>query len=196
MGLGPYPDVTLQRARQKALEARQQLHDGLDPLAHKRSQRASVAREAAKQSVPSFDQCRDQYVASHRAGWRNVRHSNDWVRSLRTYVTPLFGSTPVDMIDTALVCKALEPIWRTRTETASRLRGRIEAVLNWAQTRGYRGNEPNPARWKGHLANIFPARRKVTTVEHLSAMPYIECRHSWRCCVSAVLLYQRLRCVS
>jgi integrase len=174
MGLGPYPDFSLQRARQKALECRQQLHDGIDPLAYKRNQRASVAREAAKQSVPSFDECRDAYVASHRAGWRNVRHSHDWVRSLQTHVTPIFGSTPVDMIDTALVCKALEPIWRTRTETASRVRGRIEAVLNWAQTRGYRGNEPNPARWKGHLANILPAPRKVATVAHLAAMPYAD----------------------
>ena len=113
MGLGPYPDISLQRARQKALECRQQLHDGIDPLAHKRNQRASVAREAAQQSVPSFEECRDAYVASHRAGWRNVRHSHDWVRSLHTHVTPIFGSTPVDMIDTALVCKALEPIWRT-----------------------------------------------------------------------------------
>jgi integrase len=174
LGLGPYPLVTLAEAREKATDARRLRLEGNDPLAHRRNQRAAVRRQQAKQAVPSFDECRDQYVASHRAGWRNVRHSHDWVRSLETYVTPLFGSTPVDLIDTALVCKALEPIWRTRTETAARVRGRIEAVLNWAQTRGHRGNEPNPARWKGHLANIFPARRKVTAVEHLAAIPYAD----------------------
>jgi hypothetical protein len=85
----------------------------------------------------------------------------------------VFGTTPVDMIDTGLVCKALEPMWRTKTETASRVRQRIEAVLNYATTRGHRSGE-NPARWKGHLANILPAPRKVTTVEHFSAMPYVE----------------------
>lgn len=85
----------------------------------------------------------------------------------------MFGSTPVDMIDTGLVCKALEPMWRTKTETASRVRQRIEAVLDYATTRGHRSGE-NPARWKGHLANILPAPRKVTTVEHFSAMPYVE----------------------
>ena len=174
LGLGPYPLVALAEAREKTTDARRLRLEGIDPLAHRRNQLVALRRQQAKQAVPSFDECRNQYVASHRTGWRNIRHSHDWVRSLQTYVTPVFGSTPVDIIDTALVCKALEPIWRTRTETASRLRGRIEAVLNWAQTRGYRGNEPNPARWKGHLANILPAPRKVATAEHLAAMPYTD----------------------
>jgi integrase len=172
MGLGSYPDVSLSRAREKAQDARRLLSDGIDPLTVKRDQRASLRREQAKHHIPTFDECRDAYVTNHRHGWRSVRHAHDWVKSLKMHVTPIFGSTPVDMIDTALVCKALEPIWLTTTETASRVRGRIEAVLNWAQTRGYRGTDLNPARWKGHLANILPARSRVAAVEHHAAMPY------------------------
>ena len=130
LGLGPYPLVALAEAREKTTDARRLRLEGIDPLVQRRNQQVAVRRQQANQAVPNFDECRNQYVASHRTGWRNIRHSHDWVRSLQTYVTPVFGSTPVDMIDTALVCKALEPIWRTRTETASRVRGRIEAVLN------------------------------------------------------------------
>jgi integrase len=171
MGLGAYPDVTLARAREKAQDARRLLIDGHDPLTVKRNQRASLRREQAKQVVPTFDQCRDAYVASHREGWRSVRHSHDWVQSLKTHVTPVFGTVPVDMIDTGLICKALEPLWRTRVETASRVRGRIERVLDYAATRGYRSGA-NPARWKGHLANLLPARSKVAATKHHEALPY------------------------
>src|SRR6476646_7692092 len=117
VGLGAYPDVTLARAREKAQDARRLRTDGHDPLAQKRAVRVSLSREQAKQTIPTFDQCRDAYVASHQAGWRSVRHSHDWVQSLKAHVTPMFGSVPVDMIDTALVCKALEPLWRGRVET-------------------------------------------------------------------------------
>jgi hypothetical protein len=144
-----------------------------DPLAQRRNQRASLSREQAKQTIPTFDQCRDAYVASHQAGWRSVRHSREWARSLNAHVSPVFGSTPVDMIDTARVCKALEALWHSKTDTATRVRARIEAVLNWAQTRGYRAGE-NPARWRGHLANLLPARSKVAAIEHFAAMPYAE----------------------
>ena len=120
----------------------------------------------------TFDACRDAYVASHQDGWRSIRHSHDWVQSLRTHITPVFGNTPVNEIDTALVCQALEPFWRTKVETAARVRGRIERILDWAQTRGLRGAEPNPARWKGDLANLLPARSKVMAVEHHPAMPF------------------------
>jgi integrase len=171
VGLGAYPDVTLARAREKAQDARRLRTDGHDPLAQKRAVRVSLSREQAKQTIPTFDQCRDAYVASHQAGWRSVRHSHDWVQSLKAHVTPMFGSVPVDMIDTALVCKALEPLWRGRVETASRVRGRIEAVLNWARVRGYRTGE-NPARWNGHLSNLLPARSKVAATKHHAALPY------------------------
>ena len=173
MGLGSYPDISLQRAREKAQGCRTLKAEGIDPIEQKHAARASLWRTEAKPKTPSFDECRDAYVASHRASWRSVPHSKEWVRSLVAHVTPVFGSTPVDMIDTGLVCKALEPVWRTKTETASRVRQRVEAVLDYAATRGHRTGE-NPARWKGHLANILPAPRKVTTVEHFAAMPYAE----------------------
>jgi integrase len=173
MGLGSYPDISLQRAREKAQECRTLKADGIDPIERKRAVRASLSRTEAKPQPPSFDECAAAYVASHRAGWRSLKHSTDWVKSLAAHVSPVFGSTPVDMIDTGLVCKALEPMWRTKTETASRVRQRIEAILDYAATLGHRSGE-NPARWKGHLANILPAPRKLVTIEHLAAMPYAE----------------------
>lgn len=171
MGLGSYPDITLARAREKAQDARRLIIEGYDPLTVKRDQRVSLRRELAKQPVPTFDECAAAYLASHRAGWRSVEHSNEWNRSLKAYVTPVFGSTPVDMIDTAAVSKALEPLWHTKVNTASRVRGRIENVLDWAKVRGYRAGE-NPARWRGHLENLLPTRSKVRTVVHYRALPY------------------------
>ena len=146
VGLGSYPVVTLARAREKAMDMRRLRADGHDPLAAKRDARASLRREQAKQTIPTFDECRDAYVASHRDGWRSVKHSHEWVRSLRAHVTPIFGATPVDMVDTALVCRALEPLWRTATETASRVRGRVEGGVELG---------PNP--WLSH-------RRKPRTM--------------------------------
>ena len=146
MGLGSYPDVSLQRAREKAQDCRTLKADGIDPIERKHAVQASLSRAEAKPKTPSFDECRDAYAASHRASWRSVPHSKEWVRSLTAHVTPVFGGTPVDTIDTALICRALEPLWLTKTETASRVRQRIEAVLDYAATRGHRTGE-NPARW-------------------------------------------------
>jgi integrase len=171
MGLGPFPLISLAAAREKATDARRLRLDGNDPLAQRRNQRASLRREGVKQAIPTFDECRDQYVASHSQGWRSVVHTNEWTRWLTAYVTPVFGSTPVDMIDTALVSKALEPLWHTKVNTASRVRGRIENVLDWAKVRGYRAGE-NPARWRGHLENLLPTRSKVRRVVHYRALPY------------------------
>ncbi len=121
----------------------------------------------------TFDQCRDAYIASHRAGWRNVKHASQWSNTLTTYATPVFGKLPVAAVDTALVTKVIEPLWTTKPETASRVRGRIERVLDWATTRGYRVGD-NPARWRGHLDNLLPARSKVRRVKHHAALPYSE----------------------
>jgi integrase len=165
MGLGSYPEITLQRAREKAQECRRLKVEGIDPIEHKRAARESLRRAAAKPQVPTFDECAAAYVASHGDTWV-PRHTHLWRMSMKTHVSPVLGSTPVDMVDTALVCSALEPMWRSKTETASRLRGRIEAVLNWAQTRGHRMGE-NPARWKGHLQPKAPP-------VHFSSMPYSE----------------------
>jgi integrase len=108
---------------------------------------------------------------AHRAGWKNPKHAAQWPSTLQTYVYPIFGNLPVQAIDTGLVMKAVEPIWTAKPETASRVRGRIEAVLDWAAARGHRQGE-NPARWRGHLENLLPKRSKVARVEHHAALPY------------------------
>ena len=121
----------------------------------------------------TFRAAAEKYIAAHRIGWKNAKHSAQWGATLGTYVYPIFGELPVAAVDTTLVAKALEPIWGTKPETASRVRGRIESVLDWARARGYRSGE-NPARWRGHLDNLLPKRRNVRRVEHHAALPYAE----------------------
>jgi integrase len=121
----------------------------------------------------SFDQCAAAYIAAHRAEWRSAKHANDWVFSLKTYASPVLGTLPVRAITTALVMRVIEPLWMTKSETASRVRGRIEAVLDWAKVRGYRDGD-NPARLKGHLDHLLPDRKKVRKVAHYAALPYAE----------------------
>ncbi|WP_175963667.1 tyrosine-type recombinase/integrase [Burkholderia pyrrocinia] len=171
MGLGPLHTISLADARTLALAARKQLLDGIDPLDAKEKHRASTKAAAAK--TKTFDQCAEAYVAAHRSGWKNAKHADQWANTLETYASPHFGTFAVSVVDTALVMKALEPIWKEKTETASRVRGRIESVLDWATVRGYRTGE-NPARWKGHLDNLLPKRSKVHKVEHHPALPYGE----------------------
>ncbi len=171
IGLGPTHAVSVAEAREKARECRARLNDGIDPLAHKNALRAAARLEAAK--ATTFDQCAESYITSHQAGWKNSKHAGQWRNTLTTYVTPVFGRLPIQHIDTTLIMKALDPIWRTKSETASRLRGRIEAILAWARVRGYRNGE-NPARWKGHLDQLLPVRTKVRAVEHHAALPYDE----------------------
>jgi integrase len=171
MGLGSFPATSLAVARQKAAEARQQREMRIDPIEAKRALRESEALSDAK--TMTFDQCRDAYLASHRAGWRSAKHGEQWARSLHMYVTPVFGKLPVQTIDVALVMKVLEPMWLTVPDTASRVRGRVESVLDWARVRGYRDGE-NPARWRGHLDHLLPTRAKVRAVKHHAALPYAE----------------------
>jgi integrase len=121
----------------------------------------------------TFKQCAEAYVAAHRAGWRNDKHAAQWSATLETYAYPTLGGLPVASVDVGLVLKVLEPIWSTKSETASRLRGRIEAVLDWAKVRGFREGE-NPARWKGNIDHLLPARAEVKAVEHHAALPYAE----------------------
>ena len=170
IGLGSAAEVTLAQAREKALQYRRLLRDqGIDPLASRAANRAKAALDAAKGIT--FKECASRYIAAHEAAWRNAGHREQWPASLGAYVYPVFGDLPVSAVSTALVTKALEPIWAVKTETASRIRGRIEAVLDWAKARGYRDGE-NPARWRGHLENLFPARSKVARVVHHPALPY------------------------
>src|SRR5262249_4124841 len=121
----------------------------------------------------TFRECADAYIKAHRAGWRNGKHAAQWEATLATYAGPVIGTLPVQVIDTALVLKVLEPIWTAKPETAGRVRGRIESILDWAKVRGFRAGE-NPARWRGHLDKLLPARSKVRRVEHHAALPYAE----------------------
>ena len=169
MGLGPLALYGLSEARALAQDARRLRHQGIDPIEHRRAARAQQRLDAAK--AVTFQQCAERYIASHRAGWRNAKHVEQWESSLRRFAFPVIGALPVQAINTALVMKVIEPIWNEKPETASRVRGRIESILDWAKARGYRTGE-NPARWKGHLKNLLPPRSKVRKVEHYSAMPY------------------------
>jgi len=169
LGLGPLHAISLAEARARAADARRLLVDGLDPIETKRKARTAAQLEAAR--MMTFNQCADAYVQAHRAGWRSDKHAAQWPATIKAYASPIFGALPVQVIDTSLVMKAIEPIWATKPETANRLRGRIESVLDWAKARGFRAGE-NPARWKGHLDQLLPARSKVRRVEHHAALPY------------------------
>ncbi|HEX3423030.1 MAG TPA: integrase arm-type DNA-binding domain-containing protein [Sphingomicrobium sp.] len=171
IGLGPYPEVGLGDAREAARIHRRKVREGVDPLQERREARAALRIERAKSKT--FKDCADAYIEAHKAGWKNAKHAKQWGATLETYAYPKFGSLPVASIDTALVREVLSPIWATKTETASRLRGRIESVLDWAKVNGYRDGE-NPARWRGHLDKLLPARSKVQKVEHHAALPYAE----------------------
>jgi integrase len=170
MGLGALKDMTLAEARDAALASRKLLLSGLDPIEHRQEARI-VAK--ARLNAHAFRGVAARYIESHEAGWRNPKHAAQWGATLATYAYPVFGERPVATVDTAAVMEALEPIWRTKPETASRLRGRIEAVLNYAKAQGW-CSEDNPARWRGHLSNLLPARRKVAKVKHHAALPYAE----------------------
>jgi integrase len=171
MGLGPCHTVSLADARHLARECRKQRLAGTDPIQARHAARAAARLEAAK--AMTFKQCAEAYIAAHKAGWKNAKHAGQWSATLATYAYPIIGELPVQAIDTGLVMRVLEPIWTTKTETASRLRGRIESVLDWARVRGYRDGE-NPARWRGHLDHLLPERGKVAKVDHHAALPYRE----------------------
>ena len=171
MGLGPVHAIPLAEARKRAAECRRMRVDGIDPIEARSEHRGWKRLEAGK--AMTFDACAAAYIAAHEASWRNAKHREQWRNTLSSYAGPVFGSLPVQSIDVGLVMKALEPIWHTKPETASRLRGRIEAVLDWATVRSYRKGD-NPARWRGHLDKLLPARSKVHKVKHHPALPYNE----------------------
>ncbi|VVE51048.1 integrase [Pandoraea communis] len=171
MGLGSVHTVSLSDARIKALEVRKQLLEGIDPLDAKQQEQALVKANAVK--ATTFDECSAAYIDAHSSGWKNAKHADQWRNTLATYASPHFGALPITELDTDLVMKALEPIWISKTETASRVRGRIESVLDWATARGHRVGE-NPARWKGHLDHLLPKRSKVQAVVHHAALPYAD----------------------
>ena len=171
MGLGSLLGVSLDKARSKAGAVRELLADNIDPIEARKALHEQDKLAAARGL--SFSQCGLAYIEAHRAKWKNAKHLAQWHSTLDTYAGPIFGSLPVASVDTALVIKALEPIWYDKPETASRLRGRIESVLSWATVRGYRTGD-NPARWRGHLDQLLPKRTEVTKVAHHPALPYAE----------------------
>jgi hypothetical protein len=160
MGLGSYPDVSLAKARTKAASCRVAIGDGRDPIA-----------ERAKETEPSFGDCADTFLESMEGSWRNDKHRAQWRMTLEVYCKPI-RARRVSLIDTAAVLSVLNPIWQSKPETASRLRGRIERVLDFAKAKGWRAGE-NPAQWRGHLKSILPPRAVLSRGHH-PAMPYAQ----------------------
>lgn len=171
MGLGSATTFTLAEARDRAQAARKLLTDGIDPLEARRAAHQQARMDA--DNARSFDWCAGEYIKAHEAGWKNAKHAAQWRATLETYAAPVMGAMPVAAIDTAHVLRVLQPIWSIKAETASRLRGRLESVLDWARVHGYREGE-NPARWRGHLDKLLPRRSKVQAVEHHAALPWRE----------------------
>jgi len=169
MGLGPTYTVSLAEARQKAMDARKLLIEGINPLTAKRQKQIAASLINAK--MMTFDQCAESYILAHKASWKNAKHIDQWTNTLKSYASPVFGHLPVAEIDTGLIVKCLSPIWELKTETASRLRGRIESVLGWATTSGYRTGE-NPARLKDHLANLLATISKSSRTTHHPSLPW------------------------
>ena len=178
MGLGPASGrtaVKLAAVRVRARELHTRVCEGKDPLAERDAETAKSKAEAARAQAGAitFAQVADMYIAAHEASWRNRKHRLQWANTVRDYVLPAIGDLPVGSVDTGAVVKIIEPLWRAKTETASRVRGRIEAVLDYAKARGWREGE-NPARWRGHLDHLLPQRSKVQRVEHHAALPWRE----------------------
>lgn len=167
MGLGGFPDVTLAGAREAARNARELIREGVDPI--ERAKAARKALQAASAKGLSFQEAAEAFIASQEVAWRNAKHKAQWTSTLTTYAYPVIGSLAVADIELAHISKVLEPIWITKTETASRLRGRIEQVLDWATARGYRTGL-NPARWRGYLDKLFPRPSKVAKPVHHRAL--------------------------
>lgn len=171
MGLGSLSAVSLAEARTAAGACRRFRQDGIDPIEARKARDAQVRLDAAK--AITFSEAATQFIEANRAAWRNAKHAAQWDSTLKRYVAPVFGSLPVQAIDVALVLKVVEPIWSKKPETAGRVRGRIETILDWASARGLRSGE-NPARWRGHLDKLLPKRSKVRAVKHHAALPYDE----------------------
>ena len=168
MGLGSFVTFSLAEARQRAREKRQLLADGIDPIAAKRE--ATLQKSLADANVITFDKAAAAFIEANSAGWRNAKHGEQWRNTLATYASPVIGALPVSKIETAHVLRILSPIWSTKTETATRVRGLIEKILDWAKVQGYRTGD-NPAAWRGHLSEALPTPSKVADAGHHAALP-------------------------
>lgn len=171
MGLGGYPGVSLAGAREAARTAREKIRNGIDPIEEGRTARNAL--RVSQASSKTFEECARAYIQAHEQGWRNAKHAQQWTNTLTTYAFPFCGSLQVSDVGLPHVLQILEPIWSTKTETATRVRNRVELVLDWATARGYRAGL-NPARWRGHLDKLLPKPEKVSKTTHHAALPYEE----------------------
>ena len=171
IGLGSYADNTLADAREAMGDCRKLIRKGIDPRSRDRSGDESTAL--------TFTECATQFIKGMRAEWSNSKHQAQWEATLKTYADPVIGHLPVDQVDLEHLLSILTPIWQTKTETATRVRGRIERVLSWAIVKGYR-QAPNPALWRGNLDMVLPKPGKVKKATHYAALPYADMPVFWQ----------------
>lgn len=170
IGLGSARVRKLADARAMSAELRLQVLNGIDPIDHRNQERANAIAQRAKQLT--FDEAVLQCMSAKSSEWKNIKHGQQWKNTLTTYASPLIGRMPVELITTELVHRVLQPIWQTKTETATRVRQRIESVLDWCKARGYCQGD-NPARLKGALGQLLPKSQKIKRVEHHPAIPFV-----------------------
>ena len=171
MGLGSFVTFSLADARKRATAQRKLLADGIDPLAKKHGD--VLAKRMADANIITFDKAAADYIQANSPAWRNAKHGDQWRNTLATYASPVIGTLPVSKIETAHVLRILSPIWATKTETATRVRGRIEKILDWAKVQGFRAGD-NPAAWRGHLSEALPTPSKVANAGHHAALAWVE----------------------
>lgn len=171
MGLGPYPAVSLLAARERTAAYRTLIKSGIDPLTNKHAER--IQRKADSVKRITFAAATTQYIDAHRSGWKNAKHADQWKNTLKMYAAEHIGAMDVAQIETEHILRVIQPIWSTKTETATRIRGRMEKILDWCSVRGYR-TELNPARWKGNLEALLPPAARVQKRGHFAALPFIE----------------------
>lgn len=168
IGLGAFPGVTLAKARERAREARDLIWQGIDPIEHRRALRAGLV---ASQDRMTFETATRAFLVNKEHEWRNPKHRAQWFNTLETYAFPTLAKMPVADIELSHIEEVLRPIWTTKTETAKRVRGRIESVLSWATVSGHREGD-NPARWRGNLDAVLAKPGKVAKVVHHRAIPW------------------------
>lgn len=169
IGLGNFPDVALMRARELAMHAKRQISEGLDPATEREKQRKA---QLTSQHQLTFKKSAESYIATHKASWRNQKHAQQWTNTLEQYAFPYIGNKLLSEIGTDDITKLLTPIWTTKNPTATRLRGRIEQILDSATAAGLRPNTINPAAWKGNLKHLLPSFSKRKNTTHFPALPY------------------------
>ncbi|MBK1695457.1 integrase [Chromatium weissei] len=167
MTLGSFPIITLSAARQAAIDIHRLVNNGIDPIENRDLKKLTVT------TVQTFTQVAARYIRMHRRGWRNKKHARQWVSTLKRYARPVIGNNPIDRISTDDIIKIISPIWLTKNETAKRIQGRIENIIDFASAYKWRSGE-NPARWRGHLDKLLVNPRKISGKKHHPSMPYSE----------------------